>query len=680
MRHRAERGGILVELGLRDPRADHRAPSPVVDALHLPAPLARIGHDIAHVRLGGRHLDLHDRLEDRRTGRLGSLAEGDGTGELEGDVGRVDAVVGPVVALRPDVHDGVAGQDPLAGRLPDPPIHGGDEPPGDHAALDRIDELVSAPRGQRLEPDPAVSELSPAAALLLVASVGLRPPRDCLAVGDPRPLGIDLHAVLARHPLHLDVEMELSHPADDRLAQLGLVARLETGVLALEARERLPQLVVVAPGPPPDGQADIGKGEGDRVHGEVPPLLGERVVRERAPELCHDTDVPGVEHGHLGTLLSERDGEVVQLLLGAAAGIDDVRPVPDRSAADPEEREVPDVGLGDGLEDESGEGVVVGRPELDGILPLAGSRLRNGVDRAREEGDDPVEERAGARTGRGGEGKDGDDLVRPHRERERPDRLVEGELPLLEIEVQEILIEGGKRFLELGVPLLERTGDVCGNLRLLDLPLAVPSPEPVRAPVERVHGPREALARAYRKLDRHRLRGEPLPDGVEDTREVRMLLVHHRDDDEPGESALLAVLPHLLGPDLDARGRADHHNRRVGRVHRGQRLPGEVEVSRGIEEIDLVTLPLGECAGELHRHPLGEFLGAREGERVALGHIPLPRCRARGEAERVDERRLPRARVPEHGDIPDPIGRVLPRYGHLRSRISAAGGTARTAR
>ena len=62
-------------------------------------------------------------------------------------------------------------------------------------------------------------ELARAAGLLLVRVVEGRAAGDRLAVGDPRRAGLDLGAELAADALEVDLEVQLAHAADQRLAR-----------------------------------------------------------------------------------------------------------------------------------------------------------------------------------------------------------------------------------------------------------------------------------------------------------------------------------------------------------------------------------------------------------------------------------------------------------------------------
>ena len=72
--------------------------------------------------------------------------------------------------------------------------------------------------------------------------------RDGLAVGDLRLADVGLDVELAAHAVDQDVQVELAHAGDDRLAGLLVGADLEGRVLLGEALDRGAQLLLVALG------------------------------------------------------------------------------------------------------------------------------------------------------------------------------------------------------------------------------------------------------------------------------------------------------------------------------------------------------------------------------------------------------------------------------------------------
>ena len=82
-------------------------------------------------------------------------------------------------------------------------------------------------------------------------------------------------------------------------------------------------------------------------------------------------------------------------------------------------------------------------------------------------------------------------------------------------------------------------------------------------------------------------------------------------------------------------------------------VAGEVDVARGVDEVDLVALPLEGGHRQRERHLAGTLLliEVRDGVAVLDGaeSLDLPRP----EQEGLGQRGLPRPAVTDEGDVPD---------------------------
>ncbi len=119
------------------------------------------------------------------------------------------------------------------------------------------------------EGDLDLAELAGAAGLLLVRVIELLDGAlDGLAVGDLRLADVRLDLELAAHAVHQDVEVELAHSLDDRLARLLVELDLEGRVLLGELLDRGAQLLLVALGLGLDGHGDdrVREGHGLQLH------------------------------------------------------------------------------------------------------------------------------------------------------------------------------------------------------------------------------------------------------------------------------------------------------------------------------------------------------------------------------------------------------------------------------
>src|SRR6185503_11475864 len=118
-----------------------------------------------------------------------------------------------------DVDHREAGEDARLHRLLDAQVDGGDVLARDLPADDLVDELVAVAGIGGLHVDDHVAVLAAAAGLPDEAALDLLDrATDGLAVGDLRATDIRVHVELAHEAVDDDLEVELAHPGDDRLA------------------------------------------------------------------------------------------------------------------------------------------------------------------------------------------------------------------------------------------------------------------------------------------------------------------------------------------------------------------------------------------------------------------------------------------------------------------------------
>src|SRR5438105_1519130 len=236
LRHRAQVGRVTEHLRQRDAGLDQLAVADGLHALDAAAAAVQIAHHIAEVLLRRDDLDGHHRLEQLRLRPLHRFLEGHRARDLEGALARVDLVVRPVDELDLDVDDRIAGEHAGLHRLLDARVDRPDVLLGDLAADDLVLELVAGARRLRGEVDDRVAVLARAARLPdELAPDLLDRLADGLAVGDLRAADVRVDVELALQPVDDDLEVELAHALDDRLAGLLVGRDAEGRVLLGEA-------------------------------------------------------------------------------------------------------------------------------------------------------------------------------------------------------------------------------------------------------------------------------------------------------------------------------------------------------------------------------------------------------------------------------------------------------------
>src|SRR6202453_5216984 len=386
---------VAEHLRQRDKCLDCPGPGSFLHGLDLATAAAQVADDLTHVVLGRPDLDGHDRLEQHGIRLAGGLLERHRTGDLEGELGRVHLVVSTVGQRHLHVDHRGAGQDAELGGLLAARVHRGNVLPGDTAAGHLVLELVpAAVAAGGLEVDQHPGVLARAAGLLLVRVLDLLDlAPDRLAVSDLRAADVRLDLELAAHPVDQHLEVEFTHPGDDRLAGFLVGPDLEGRVLFGEPLDRGAQPLLVALGLRLDGHVDDRRRERHRLQDARRLDRGQRVSRGGVLQAHHRDDLPGDRERALLALVRVH---LVDLADPLPAALDRVQHVAARlqgARVDADVGELAEVLVGHDLEGERGERLVgVGAPLHELVLVAHRVALhRRDVDRAGQVVHDRVE-------------------------------------------------------------------------------------------------------------------------------------------------------------------------------------------------------------------------------------------------------------------------------------------------
>src|SRR6266542_1349687 len=345
---------VAEHLRQRDERLDDSGSPAFVHGLDLATPGVEVTDHVAHVLLGRGDLDGHHRLEQYRVGPARGGLERHRTGDLERHLGRVDLVVATVEQGQLHADERVAGEDAVLHGLLRARVDGRDELPRYASTGDRVDELVRRSvraHLQRLELDLHLRVLARATGLLLVDVVlTLDDPADRLAVGHLRLADVRLDLELAAHAIDEDLQVELAHPLDDRLAGLLVVLDLERRVLFGELLDRGAQLLLVALRLRLDGDRDDRVGERHRLEHDRLLRIGQRVAGGRLLQARDGDDVAGTRAWQLLALVRVHLIDLADAFLAVLGRVQHLAAVVHDPGVDPQVGQLAEVLVGRDLE------------------------------------------------------------------------------------------------------------------------------------------------------------------------------------------------------------------------------------------------------------------------------------------------------------------------------------------
>src|SRR5579864_7985551 len=548
----AQVGGIAEHVAQRHVSAHHLHGGPAFHAEDLAATRGQVTEDFPHELLGHDDLDLHDRLEQRRLALLHAILGRHRAGDGEGHLGGVHLVVGAVDQCGLDVHHRIAGQDAAVEGLDDPLLHGAVVFLGNRAAHDLVDELETLAHLVGFDVDLGMPVLPATTRLPDEAADAVRLALDRLAIGDLRLAHVGVDRELAQHPVDDDLQVQLAHPGDDGLGGLVIGADLEGWILLGELGERLAHLFLGGLGAGLDGHADDRLGKDDRLQDDRVVLVGERVAGGRLLQPDGGGDVAGVDLGNLLAVVGMHLQDAADPLLGAARRVPDIGAGLERAGVDPEEGQLADIGVGGDLEGEPGEGLPV-----VWLAPLRHVALRVDafdaqlVKRGGQEVDDRVQHRLHAAVAQRGAGQHRHEPVADHALADGGHDLGAADRLVVQVLLEELVVELRYRLDQLLVIDLDLLFHGGRDLLRLDRGPQVVGVDD-RDPIDQVDDAFELVFAADRKLDRMRVRAQPLPDRLPGGEKVGAHAVHLVDESDAGHLVAVRLAPDRLRLRLDA--------------------------------------------------------------------------------------------------------------------------------
>ena len=345
---------------------------------------------------------------------------------------------------------------------------------------------------------------------------------------------------------------------------------------------------------------------------------------------------------------------MVELLRHLVLGVPQLIPVPQLAGVQAEQRHVAHVRLGHRLEDPADE------RRLDRRRPLGGRR---------EELHHLPEQRPEAIGQRGASAEQRHDLAGKHRVLDGADELLAWDLLAREVALDEVVVGRGDSLGEMLAVLLVARLVLVRDRHHLVLALERTLLVQVAVAGEEVDDPVKIGAVADRDLDRNHLRRQVGLHVGEDPLEIRVLLVHQRDEDDARQVQLVEHFPGALGTDFHPAGPAHHHHGGVGGMQAGHDFAEVVEIARGVDEIDLSVHPLGVAEGEIDGVLSGDFVGGVVGEGRAVLDSAMAPAAAGHPGEGIDERRLSTGPVADERHVADGVGAIHLHGLHLLARV-----------
>ena len=175
--------------------------------------------------------------------------------------------------------------------------------------------------------------------------------------------------------------------------------------------------------------------------------------------------------------------------------------------------------------------------------------------------------------------------------------------------------------------------------------------------MEQVDRRRKVLVGAHRHVKRHDGDAIGVAESLQDVVEVGVLAVEPPDDHDPRCLGLLELVPDRLRAHLDAGGRVDEDERRVGDPQRGVLIAREVGEAGRVEEVELRAFVGKRGEGHVDRDAALVLLGVGVEDARAVVHLAEASRGADEMEQGFHERGLAGTAVTGDRDVANAVGR-----------------------
>ena len=253
---------------------------------------------------------------------------------------------------------------------------------------------------------------------------------------------------------------------------------------------------------------------------------------------------------------------------------------------------MPTCGIGHDLEGEGRERLAVLGHALDDDLFVTGSEAldRRQVGGAGQIGDHRVEKKLDTLVLEGGPAEDGGEVAGDGAGAHALLDLLGGQVAILEIGLEELLGGLGDRLEQLLPVFGGAVGEVGGDVGGVPVLPVVTLPD-VGLHLDQVDDAVEVGLGPDRELEHERPRPEPIDDRLDVEVEVGAGAIELVDETDAGHAVTVGLAPHGLRLGLDSGDAVEHGNGPIEDTEGPLHLDREVDVTRGIDDVDQVLVP-----------------------------------------------------------------------------------------
>src|SRR5574343_233490 len=595
LRHGTQRGRVTEHFGQRHfgfdglATADH-----VVHALHHATTRRQVTHHVAGVVF--RRLDFHGhhRLEDDGVGLLATFLEAKDGSHLEGHFVRVHIVVRTEVQRDFDVNNGVACQNALAQSFDHTLFNGRDVFARNHTALDGVNEFEALASFLRLDLEHHVTVLTLAARLSHELAFGFfHGLADGFAVCHLGLAHVGFHTEFTLHAVNDDFQVQFALTTDDGLTGFFVGLHAERRIFSSQARQGHAHFFLVGFGLGFHGLTDHGVGEHHAFQGDHGSRIAQGFTGGHIFQAHASGDVAGTDFIDFFAVVGVHLHDTANALFLAAHGVVHGVALFQNARIHTHEGQLAHERIGHQLERQRREFLfVVG---LAGIFLFVFVKALDGfhIQRRRHQFDHGVQHALHAFVLERGAAQHGLNFTGDGAHAQTIGDFFFGQVTFFKVLVHQLFRGFCCCFHHLFAPFVGSFDQVSRNVfegELHALGSFVPDDG---FHLAQIHDALEVLFGTDWDHDGHRVGLQTQLHLLDDLEEVGTGAVHLVHEGQARHLVLVGLTPHGFRLRLYATDGTVNHDGTIQHAHRALDFDGEVDVSRGINDVDTVLRTRG---------------------------------------------------------------------------------------
>ena len=380
--------------------------------------------------------------------------------------------------------------------------------------------------------------------------------------------------------------MQLAHTGDNGLPGLFVGVSLEGGVLLGQLHQGNAHLLLTGLGLGLNGHADHGLGELHGLQDHRMLLIAEGVTGGGVLEAHGGSDIAGVHRLDILSVVGVHLQNTTHALLLILGGVEDRGAGVERTGVNPEETQTAHIGVGHNLESQRGEGLVIRGLALF-LLVGAGVDTLNGgnIGRCGHIVHNGVQQLLYALVAVRSTADNRDHFHSHGSLTDRLTDLVSGDVLTIQVHLHDLIVEHGHGIQHLLTVLLGQIHHVLRNI-LYPHVLAHLVVVDVGLHFHQIDDPAEIGLFADGQLDGDGVTLETLVNHPQNIVEIGTHDVHLVDVNHAGHVIVIRLTPHGLRLGLHAALGAHNGHTAVQHAQGALHLYGEVNVARGVDNVD----------------------------------------------------------------------------------------------